>query len=304
MRGLTVSQTRESAGAPRLVRAREGTARLAVFASVLLYCLVAAKARAVDSSSSAPVAPPATPEDDRLILSGDGSTLTGTNGGEGGSLEFLHSMPDGVIGAGGEYQKLATAQWAFGTVTGALTGTAGGMKWSLDGDVHRGAGDIAEYAGTHHFDYGVEALGVSGTFFDALTVQLESRQFDIDTTHGNLPKLGVGMLWARRWLTTVSYARSVSGNLGTELVTLRIDHFGRTINWLAGGATGHVAPPVVNIETGATGPAPPYREGYVGISRTFPRLELALLGDYLDLSGTRRVTVTLTVTFHLHRTGA
>lgn len=241
--------------------------------------------------------------DDELILSGDGATLTGTNGGEGGSANFLHSTPHTVIGVGGEYQKLANANWEFGSLTGALRGGSGDAKWSLDGEVHRGAGDIDEYAGTHHFDYGVEALGASGTFFNQVTLQVESRQFDIDTTHGNLPKIGLGVLWARSWLTSVSYARSVGGNLGTELATFRIDRFGRVVNFVAGAAAGHVAPAVVNIQTGALGPAPQYREGYAGFTRKFTRLDVGLLGDYLTLSGTRRVTLTLTFTVHLDRAG-
>lgn len=241
--------------------------------------------------------------DDQLILSGDGGTLTGTNGGEGGSINFLHDMTHAIIGAGGEYQKLANSHWEFGTLTGALRGGAGDAKWTVDGEVHRGAGAISEYSGSHRFDYGVEALGVSGTFDSKVTLQLETRQFDIDTTHGNLPKVGLGVLWARSWMTTVSYARSVGGNLGTELTTLRIDRFGRVVNLFAGGATGHVAPPVVNIQTGALGAAPQYHEGYVGFTRRFTRFDLGLLGDYLDLAGTRRITGTLTITVHLDRKG-
>ena len=51
------------------------------------------------------------------------------------------------------------------------------------------------------------------------SVQLEARQIDIDTTHGNLPKLGLTYLWTPRLLTNVSYAHSVGGNLGTELTS-------------------------------------------------------------------------------------
>jgi hypothetical protein len=242
--------------------------------------------------------------DDELLLSGDGATLTGTNGGEGGSVNFLHSATHLVIGAGGEYQKLANASWEFGNLTGALRGSAQEMSWTITGEGHEGAGEIEEYAGTHHFDYGVEALGASGTFSSKVTLQVESRQFDIDTTHGNLPKIGLGVLWARSWLTSISYARSVSGNLGTELATLSLNRYGRLVNFTAGGAAGHVAPAVVNIQTGALGPAPQYREGYVGFTRKFTRVDLGLLGDYLSLAGTRRITLTLTLTVHLDRKGA
>lgn len=300
----------------------------------LLAC--ARPAGAVDSSANAPASPPPSSADNRLIVSGNGETLTGTNGGEGGSVNLLHSQTGWVVGAGGEYQKLANANWEFGSLAGALIGSLDSVKWSLGAEAHLGAGDIANnevlvpgssYEGEprvrdsgidrssssssadpsvsdHHFNYDVEAVNVSGTFLDRLTLQLESRQYDIDTTHGNLPKVGLGVLWAREWLTTASYAHSVSGNLGTEFVTLRIDHYGRVLNWVVGGARGHVAPPVINIQTGATGVAPLYSEGYAGITRVFPRFELALLGDYIDLSGSKRVTATLTITVHLANGGA
>lgn len=242
--------------------------------------------------------------DDQLIVSGNGATLTGTSGGEGGSLNYVHDMTRGVISAGGEYQKLATSRWAFGSLTGALRAGTGDTKWTIAGEAHHGAGELDEAVGTHHYGYNVDALGVSGTFHNELTLQLETRQFDIDTTHGNLPKVSLGMLWARSWLTTVSYANSVSGNLATEYAGLRIDRYGRVYSFAIGGAAGHVAPAVVNIQTGALGPAPQYREGYVGFTRRFTRADLGVLGDYIDLNGTRRVTLTVTVTFHLGRTGA
>lgn len=242
--------------------------------------------------------------DDQLILSGNGATLSGATGGGGGSLNYLHDMTRGVISAGGEYQKLDTSRWAFGSLSGALLGNAGTARWTVSAEGHFGAGDTDEVVGTHHYGYYVEALGASGTFNNKVTLQLETRQFDIDTTHGNLPKIGLGVLWARSWLTTVSYANSVSGNLGTELVTLRVDKYGRLVNFTAGAAGGHVAPAVVNIQTGALGPAPRYREGYVGFTRRFSRADLGLLGDYLDLTGTHRITLTLTITIHLDRTGA
>src|SRR6185437_3401005 len=192
--------------------------------------------------------------DDQLILSGNGATLTGATGGGGGSLNYLHGMTHAVIGLGGEYQKLDTSRWGFGSLTGAWLGSAGETKWTVNGEVHYGAGEIDEPVGTHHFGYAVEALGGSTTFNNKVTLELETRQFDIDTTHGNLPKVGVGVLWARSWLTSVSYANSVSGNLGTELTTLRLDRFGRLVNFTAGAAAGHAAPAVVDIHTGALGP--------------------------------------------------
>ncbi len=253
-----------------------------------------------DSSAVTPAAPSAASAD-RIVISANGSTLTGASGGGGGSLSWLHDFSSGVFGIAGEYQTLANAHWAFGSLSGSLTGGSPEDKWTLYGDVHLGEGDIGSYYGLQRFDYDVEGAGVAGTFDGKLTVQAEARQYDIDTAHGNLPKISVGYLWTPHLQTTVSYARSVSGNLGTELATLRLDYFGRTVNWLIGGATGHVAPPIVNFYTGQTGPAPQYREGYLGIVKAFSGFDLSLLGDYLTVSGTRRITLTLVCTLHVGR---
>ncbi len=255
-------------------------------------------ASATDSSTVTPAAPSA-PSADRLVISANGSTLTGASGGGGGSLSWLHDFSSGVFGIAGEYQTLANAHWAFGSLSGSLAGGSPEAKWTAYGDVHLGEGDIGSYYGLQRFDYDVEGAGLAGTFDGKLTVQAEGRQYDVDTSHGNLPKIAVGYLWTPHFQTTVSYARSVSGNLGTELATLRIDHFGRTVNWLIGGATGHVAPPIVNFYTGQTGPAPQYREGYLGIAKTFARFDLSLLGDYLTVAGTKRITLTVVCTLHV-----
>lgn len=256
---------------------------------------------AADSAAVTPSAPSA-PSADRIVISANGSTLTGASGGGGGSLEWLHNFSDGLLGVAGEYQTLANAHWAFGSLSGSLSGGSTDDKWTAYADVHLGEGDIGSYYGLQRFDYDVEGAGVAGTFDSKFTVQVEGRQYDVDTSHGDLPKIAVGYLWTPHWQTTVSYARSVSGNLGTELETLRIDHYGRTVNWLIGGATGHVAPPIVNLYTGLTGPAPQYREGYLGIAKAFSRVDLSLLGDYLSVSGTRRITLTLVCTLHVART--
>jgi hypothetical protein len=246
-------------------------------------------------------APPAAPAADNLVFSANGSTLTGATGGGGGSLTWLHDFTAGVLGIGGEYQRLANAHWAFGSLAGSVDAGNASARWTLSGEAHLGSGDIDEYQGVHRFDYRVEGGGVAGTFGGKVTVQLQAHQYDIDTTHGLLPKAALGILWSQHVQTTVAYSRSVTGNLGTELETLQIDYYGARLNWLVGGATGHVAPPVVNLYTGLTGPAPQLREGYLGLSKSFARTKWSLLGDYLKVAGQRRITLTLVCTLRLGR---
>lgn len=252
-------------------------------------------------TSPTPPAPASAPSPDSLIFSANGSTLTDASGGGGGSVGWLHDFSAGVLGLAGEYQTLADAHWAFGSFTGAVSTGSASAKWTFSADAHLGSGDIAVYQGLRRFNYDVEGADVAGTFGGKLTLQLDAQQYDVDTTHGALPKVGLGYLWTPHWQTSASYSRSVTGNLGTELETLRIDHYGHTVNWLLGGATGHVAPAVVNLYTRILQPAPQLREGYLGISKSFWGSDWSILGDYLKVANERRITLTVVCTLHVGR---
>lgn len=235
--------------------------------------------------------------DDRLTLSVNGSTLTGTDGGAGGSVGWLHDFsPQVIAGVSYEAQSIADeAHWHFGSLRGAYTGGEPGHKWSISGEAHKGSGDD----NVHHFNYQIVALGASLPLYERLSLELEDRQIDIDTTHGNLPKIGLSYVWTPRVQTTVSYADSIGGNLGTHLSTLRFDLYPGTVHLIAGGVIGKADSVVVNLQPGARVPARTLHEGFVGVSRMFGRTEMLLLGDYLKLGQSERVTATLNMTLHL-----
>lgn len=252
-----------------------------------------------DSTAIAPAS------DDRIVLSADGETLTGTNGGGGGSVGWLHNFDaDTLAGIAAEHQTLFTSHWTFGSVNGAITRGAGDTRYSVYGDAHEGAGDD----GPHAFHYSIEAVGVIGTFYRRLSVQLEDKRIDVETIHGNLPKVGLSYLWDPHLLTSLSYMYSLNGNLGTRLTGARIDKYGSSVNLLAGAAFGQASPVIlgtVGSELVVLAPGHRLKEGYVGIDKLFPHLrsDLSLVADYQDLSGSKRATLTLTYIFHLGNNG-
>jgi hypothetical protein len=246
--------------------------------------------------------------DDRIAVSADGSTLTGTNGGAGASVGWLHNFDaTSLAGVAVEHQELSTARWTFGSVNGALTRGPDNQRYSVYGEAHEGGGDD----GPRAFRYAIESVGVIGTYFSRLSAQLEDREINVDNIHGNLPKAGLSYLWGPHVQTAASYSYSVSGNLGTRLTAIRVDEYNATVNLLAGGAFGQASPIVLGI-----GPipnqlvelAPGHRltEGYVGMTKPMPHLrsEVTLVADYQDVSGTKRVTLTLNYIFHVGHTGA
>ena len=264
-------------------------------ASVILALALAMTADAARAQGSPP-------GDDRLILGANGSTLTGGSGGSGGAVAWLHGVnADTLVGIGAEYQTIANAHWTLGSVLGSVTrGTESGPRTSLSGEFHAGSGDI----GSRHFSYSLVVLGASRTLTKDLSLQLEARQIDIDTSHGNLPKLGLTYAWNQRFQTSLAYARSVGGNLGTELFSARVDFFGGRTGFLAGAAAGHAAPAVVNLQTGIEQPALALKQVFVGVSKPFSGANLQLVADYLELAGSKRTTLSLTYTLPLRGRGA
>jgi hypothetical protein len=271
--------------------------RVAVPIGWLVAALCGGEAAAVDPPSPSPT--PAAVADQRLVFSTNGSTLTGGSGGGGASAAWVGSIgPDAVLGAGAEYQQIANAHWTTGNFSGSL-GLPGQLKTHLYVEAHEGAGDI----GNHPFHYNVVSGGLLGQLTPEVTLQLEERYIDIDTSHGSLPKLGLTYRPTLQLSASMSYAKSFGGNLGTRLVMGRIDYTGSGFNALAGLAGGPVAPAVLNLQGAVISPSPQLREGFAGIGKTFGRTDWLLLGDYQDVSGTKRTSIALTCTVHLHAQG-
>lgn len=274
------------------------TARLPVAALVAGW-IVPRMVIGADYTPAVIPAPSAT-SDDRILLSADGSTLPGTNGGGGGSIGWLHNFDaDTLAGVAVEHQVVSVAQWTFASVNGSVTGAFGNARYGFYGEAHEGAGDD----GPNAFKYSIVAAGVVGTYFNRLSVQLDDRQYEVEKTHGNLPKLGLSYVWNPHVLTTISYAYSVSGNLGTHLTAGRVDLFGSKINFLGGVAFGQVSPTVLGLELAIPGKT--LSEGYVGVTKPLPtaRGDLTLVVDYQDLSGSSRVAVILNYVFHVGHRG-
>ena len=240
---------------------------------------------------------------DRLTLSASGSKQIDVANGGGGSLNWLHYFtPDAIFGVGAEHQFIADARLTFGSLRGSWSRGEPASKLSIFGEVNYGKVDD----GRNKSDYSVAALGLSQALTTKFYVELESRQIDIDTTHGNLPKLGLTYVWSPRLLTYLSYAHSAGGNLGTELTTARLEYYGQHANLKVGGASGRAAVVVVcsTCGTNAVGlPPVDSKQGFIGVGKTFQRGEVQLLGDYLKTDVIKKVTLTLSFTAYLGSRG-
>ena len=263
--------------------------------AIILIVLAGAVRVAAADQTQQPIAPSST-AGDRLIFSGDGAWLTGGSGGGGASALWSHTVaPQDVISAGAEYQQISNAHWTNAVLSGSLGLGSGTPAAALYADVHEGAG----YDGAQNFDYSVVTVGLFYSPAEWLTAQLEERRIDVDTSRGNLPKLGLAFRLAKPLLLSVSYADTAGGNLGTRLTSLRLDYSGQIVNALAGAATGQAAPAVLNLLGQIVQPSPKLTELFAGVGRSFGRADWQLLADYQDIEGFKRTTVTLLCTLHL-----
>jgi hypothetical protein len=237
---------------------------------------------------------------DKLTLTGSRSTFQDTDDeGGGGSLNWLHYFtPDVIFGIGAEHQFVEDALLTYGSMRFALGHGESASRFNIFAEAHYGEGDD----NGREFDFGVGVLGISQSLTSKFSVQLETRQIDIDTSRGNLPKLGLTYVWTPRFMTQVSYAQSVSGNLGTELVAGRMDYYG-PVHLMLGGSSGQANPSVLVLQPGITLPASDSTQGFLGFGKTFGRGEVMLLGDYLEVAGSEKITVTLSFTAYLGSRG-
>jgi hypothetical protein len=249
------------------------------------------------SVGAAHAAPPP-PATDRLTFMGGGVDWDGAEDGGGGSLGWLHNFSSStILGAAGEYQRLGDTKWGFGTLSFAFGVGSSRHRSNLYLEGRRGGGDDP----THSFTYSTYVVGLVQNLTPQLAFQVEDKQLDINTTHGNLPKFGLQYLWSPRFLTQLAYAQSTSPHsLGTKLWTGRADYYGKWANLIVGGATGQATPVVLNFGVPVPGTGLNTKEGYVGVTKPFSRVDLTLMADYLELGDLKRKQLTLNGTVYLN----
>ncbi len=239
--------------------------------------------------------------DDRLALMVSGATLTGTNGGWGTSATWLHNFSaDTIMGLGAEHQSIGDADWNFGTLNITHGFGEADRRTTLYLEAHEGSGKDA----AHSYDYSIVAGGAYQNLTRQLTLLFEDKQIDVDTDHGNLPKIGFQYLWSPAFSTTLSYAYSVSGTLDSKIVSGRIDGYGTRMNYFAGVANGRAAPILINEVTNDRIPGGILHEYYVGAGRSFSRVDTTVVLDYVKLSGSEHITLTFNCILHKRQGGS
>lgn len=270
-------------------------ARRAMVASCSLC--VATFAHAGDSPAPPEAAASAS---DQLLFSADASPRAAGAAGQGGSASWLHAFAGGsVFGVGSEFRKVASAQWTNGMAVASLRLAHAAWKPRLLFDLHEGFGTLAQ----RPFRYSVVALGFGGDLAPRLSMLVEDRRIDIDTSHGHLPRLTLVAHATPRLDFSGGYAFSTGGNLGTRLLMARVDYLGRRCNALGGITWGPASPAVYDPLRQVIAPGAHLTESYVGLGLVAGPTRWQLGADHQVVGGTRRTMLTLTGSITLSDTG-
>jgi hypothetical protein len=273
-------------------RRRSGSGSLA--ATTLAALLIATRAVA---QSIAPAAPTQWQPDNRVVLGGSFESLTGIQGGGGGTLGYFSEPNQStLLGVAADYQTLAGSSWAFGSLSAAYSGPITlSTRWSVHGDLHEGTGRT----GSRDWDYSNVGVGGAVTLPLRLTVDFSDRQLDVETSHGNLPTVTLTEALTPHWLSSLAFAESVTGNLSTEYGLARVDFLAPSFGLLGGVSYGRVSPTVINIDGALTAIAYRLTEVFIGVRKRIRRVDLTLLADHVDLAGIQHLTVSVSATVHL-----
>lgn len=232
----------------------------------------------------------ATSEAAQTLVGSVQSFQTDGDGGEGAaaSVDWIHSSDGRVVSLGLTHKSVGNADWTLGRFGAALDVQP---RLQLAGEIELGP---AEFAGTED-TYCRIVTQLTITASEQLFLGLEDQYFDVERTHGHLFSAKLAYLPIRALAVEARVSHSGGGNLGTRLVSGRVDYFAR-LHLLAGAAHGRSTPDVFDVSTGSGNDL---RQYFAGIGFPVVGNELTLMSEWLELGDTRQQITTLVISVPL-----
>src|SRR5689334_13151466 len=257
--------------------------------SYLMICVLTA--------TTASVAAP--PEDNSSAVSSDNSILVTASAdrfnsgdlGSNASLDWIHhfaSRPglQRTHTLGVAAFSAGDSRWSF-----AKLGAAYSLSDSItvQGQASVGGGKAAGEG----FGYQVYDSSVSAKVDPRAYIRLGHQFYQIAGSRSHLLKPGLVLVPTHRVQADLTYARSVSGNIGSQFFSARIDFSTRTIDWLGGFSAGDSTPANLNLEIGSTSHTQNFRDVFMGASFRLPQSVLTVMADFLDTQPGNRSRLTI-----------
>ena len=226
---------------------------------------------------------------DFLVVAGGADTSGGATG-RNVSLDWIRVLEkqDAFFSGGFSSFWAPASHWSFGKGSAAFRPAD---KFILEGQARIGAG----HTGNTSFPYRVFNGTLTYQSFSRLHLRFGTEQIRIAETHGNIVKPGVTLLVSRLVAADMTYAGSVSGNVGTAYLAGRIDVAAQPAGFFGGVAAGHTTPEVFDLHVGMPPTQQSLWEGYFGVRLEVWRAEWNVVSDFTSVGETRKRAVTLSV---------
>ena len=249
--------------------------------------------------TAATVSVAAPPEGDSSAASSDNSILVAASAdrfssgdlGLNASLDWIHHFASrtGVQRThtlGAAVYSAGDSRWSF-----AKLGAAYPLidYLTVQGQASVGGGKTAGQG----FGYQVYDSSVSAKADPRAYFRLGHQFYQIAGSRSHLLKPGLVLVPTHQVQADLTYARSVSGNIGSRFFSGRIDFSTRTIDWLGGFSSGDSTPENLNLEIGSTPRTQRFRDVFMGASFRLPQSVLTVMADFLDTQPGNRSRLTI-----------
>ena len=232
---------------------------------------------------------------DFLIVSGGFNRVSSGPAGGVTSLDWVHLSGNGkTYTTGAEAHSVGDNRWAFARLSSPL--------FEIDRFESRiGASIGGGKTAGERFPYQIYHASASYQATHQFYLTLSEQYLRLGEARGHLIKPGVTIFLNPRLTTELSFARSIGGNIQTQLVSGRLDLAGRPAGFFGGVVIGHTSPEIVRIGFGNETPGQRMREAYFGIRFRFREIEWTVVADFPDLGTNRQQIYTVGMKLPLRR---
>ena len=255
----------------------------AFLSSLLLSIAVAAALAAAPADGSPPVAPAG----DFLAISGSVDRYGPGSLGSNGSLDWVHAPgADRTYTLGFGVYSVNSSRWSFGKLGGAYHWNA---RTTVQGQASIGGG----HTDGNGFGYQIYDGSLTYKVNPRIYARLGDQFFQVAGSREHLVKPGLLVVPTRRLQADITYAHSVSGDVGTQYVFGRIDVTARSLHFLGGFSAGRSSPQHLNLDIGSPPASQNFQEGFFGVGVPLSKTVLSVVADVLNADPTRRRSVTI-----------
>ena len=224
---------------------------------------------------------------DTLVANAERTDIAAGPQGGTGSIEWVHTSSRNAFNAGLISSSIGETSWTYGR--------AGAMRRPFERTTVQGQADVGVgHERQRKYGYRAAQGSIAYELVDnRLALEFQDRYIDVDSSSGNIVKLGLTVLPVRPLSVAAALHASTNGNVDARSASLKVEaHFGgRAV--IGGMSAGRSQPVLLGLSANAA-VAQTLREAFGGVTVPVKRVRVTLLVDSLELGPTRRRSLIMT----------